>query len=74
MPLSGKGEKLFQNCIKILVIISYSIVREFDTEPVCNEKYIKAKTKSYNGKINTNLHDIIIPKDSCCCICLSNIN
>ena len=27
--------------------------REFDSEPVYNEKYLKAKIKIYNGKTNT---------------------
>ena len=36
--------------------------KEFDCEPVYNEKYLKAKTKSYNGKINKNFHNNKIPK------------
>ena len=31
--------------------------KKFDSEPLYNEKYLKAKIKSYNGKINTNLHN-----------------
>ena len=31
--------------------------KEFDSEPVYNEKYLKAKIKSYNGNINTNFHN-----------------
>ena len=27
--------------------------KEFDSEPVYNEKYLKAKIKSNNGEINT---------------------
>ena len=27
--------------------------KEFDSEPVYNKKYLKAKIKSYNGEINT---------------------
>ena len=34
--------------------VKNSIEKEFDSEPVCNEKYLKARIKSYNGKINTN--------------------
>ena len=34
----------------------------FDSEPVCNEKYLKTKTKSYEGKINTNFHDDKMPE------------
>ena len=38
-----------------------------------NEKYLKAKIKSYNGKINTNFHNNRIPKEGSQCICLSVI-
>ena len=31
--------------------------KEFDSEPVYYEKYLKAKIESNNGKINTNFHD-----------------
>ena len=37
--------------------------KKFDSEPVCNEKYLKAKIKSYNGKINTNFHNSKTPKE-----------
>ena len=36
-------------------------------------KYLKAKIKSYNGKINTNFHDNKIPKEGSQFICLSVI-
>ena len=42
-------------------------------EPVYNEKYLKAKTKSYNGKINTNFHNNNIQKEGSQYICLSVI-
>ena len=38
--------------------------KEFDSEPVCNEKYLKTK------KINTNFHNNKIPKECSQCICL----
>ena len=31
-----------------------SIKKELDSEPVYNKNYLKAKTKSYNGKMHTN--------------------
>ena len=34
-----------------------SLKKEIESEPVYNEKYLKVKIKSYNGKINTNFHD-----------------
>ena len=38
-----------------------------------NEKYLRTKIKSYNGKINTNFHNDKIPKDGSKCISLSVI-
>ena len=49
------------------------IKKEFDSKPVYNEKYIKTKIKSYNGKINTNFHNNKLPKEHSQCVCLSVI-
>ena len=49
-----------------------SAKKGFDREPVFNENDLKAKIKSYNGKVNTNFHDNEIPKGSQF-ICLSVI-
>ena len=38
-----------------------------------NEKYLKAKIKSYHGKINTNVHKNKITKEGSQFICLSVI-
>ena len=46
-----------------------SLKKEFDNEPVCNEKYLKANIKSYNGKLITNFDNI--PKEGSQCIYLS---
>ena len=43
--------------------VKNSIKKEFDSEPVYNEKHLKAKIKSYNGRINTNFHNNKILKD-----------
>ena len=48
-----------------------SIKEEFYSEPVWNEKYLKAQIKSFNGKINTNFRNDKIPKESSQFICLS---
>ena len=37
------------------------VKKEFDSEPSYNEKYLKAKINSYNGKINENFHNEKIP-------------
>ena len=36
---------------------------EFDSEPVYNEKCLKAKRNSYNGKTNTNFNNNKILKE-----------
>ena len=38
------------------------IKKEFDSEPVHSDKYIKTKIKIYNNKINTNFDGNKIPK------------
>ena len=53
--------------------VKNSLKKEFDSEPVYNEKYLKDKIKSYNGKISTNFHDNKIPKEGSQLICLSVI-
>ena len=47
----------------------------FDSDPVYgdNDKYIKAKIKSYRDKINTNFQGKKIPKENASCKCLSLI-
>ena len=49
--LSGKYNEIWEN------------VKEFDSEPVYNRKYLKAKVNSYNRKINKNFHKNKIPKE-----------
>ena len=53
--------------------ISKSIKKEFDSEPIYNGKYLKTKTKSCKGKVNTNFHNNKIPKEGSQCIFLSVI-
>ena len=48
-----------------------SLKKEIDSEPVNNKIYLKAKIKSYNGKINTNFHNSKIPKQDSQFISLS---
>ena len=44
--------------------VNNSIKKGSDSEPVYNEKYLKAKIKSYNGKMNTNFSNNKIPEES----------
>ena len=50
-----------------------SMKKEFDSEPVYNKKYLKAKIKSDNGKVNTSFRNNKIPKKGSQFICLSVI-
>ena len=36
--------------------VSNTIKKRFDSEPVYNEKYLRTKIKSYEGKISSNFH------------------
>ena len=68
-----KDDKLLKKHNKIWKNVKNTIYKEFDSDPVYNKKYLKAKIKSYNGKINTNFHNDKIPKEGSQCICLSVI-
>ena len=50
-----------------------NIKTQFYSGSVYNEKYLKAKIKSYTGKIKINFHNNKIPKEGSQCICLSVI-
>ena len=67
-----KDEKLLETYCEIWKKFSNSINKEFYSNPVYNEKYLKTKIKSYNGKIITNnFHNNKISEEGSQCICLS---
>ena len=39
------------------------VLKKFDSESIYNENYLRAKLKSYNGKINRNFRDKKIAKE-----------
>ena len=45
-----KDDKLLKEYNEICEKVRNSTIAEFGSKPVCNEKYLKAKVKSYNGK------------------------
>ena len=62
-----------KNTTKFGKKLKITSTKKFGSEPVYNDKDLKAKVKSYNGKTNTNFHDNKIPKEGCQFICLSVI-
>ena len=66
-------DKLLEKYNEIYQKVKNNLKKEFDSEPVYNEKYVKAKIKSYNGKLNTNFHINKILKEASQCIFLSII-
>ena len=57
-----KDDKLLEKYNEIWEKVEIIIKKEFGSEPLYNEKYLKAKIKSFNGIINTNFHNNKIPK------------
>ena len=51
-------------------MVSNLLKKEFDSDPVYNEKYLKTKINSYDGKINANFHNDRVPEEGCYCVCL----
>ena len=68
-----KDDALLAKCNECLEKGENSLKKEFNKEPVYNEKYLKTKIKSYNGKINTDFYNNKIPKECPQFICLSVI-
>ena len=58
--------RIFKKYAKMWEIASILMNIEFDSEPVYgdNDKYIKAKTKSYEDKVNRNFQGKTIPKEN----------
>ena len=73
MSLFIKDDELLEKHNEIWEKVKNIIKKEFDTELVYNEKYLKTKIKSYNGKINTNFYNNKIPKEGSEFICWSLI-
>ena len=58
-----KDDELLEKYSKIWDKVSNSMKKGFDSEPKYNNKYLKIKTRSYKGKMNTNAHDDKVPKE-----------
>ena len=58
-----KCDELLEKYNKIWEKVRNNIKKEFDSESVCNEKYVKAKVKSFNERINTHFRNNKIPKE-----------
>ena len=69
------NNKLLKKYNKIWERVSRLMNIKFDSEPVYgdNDKYIKAKIKSYGDKVNTNFQGKKIPKENASYKCLSLI-
>ena len=52
-----KDDELLKKYNEIWEKVKNSIKKEFDSESVYKEKYIKAKINSFKGKINTNFYN-----------------
>ena len=66
-----KDNELLEKFNEIWSNVSHTIKKGFNSEPAYNEKYLKTKIKSYEGKVNTNFHNDKIPKNDSHCIYLS---
>ena len=56
-----KDDDLLEKFNEIWEKVKNSIKKEIDNEPLCHEKYLKTKIRSYNGKTNTSFHNNKMP-------------
>ena len=66
-------KKLLEKYSVIWNKIKNLIRKEFNNEPVYNDKYIKTKIIIYNVRVYANFQHNKIPKDNEYCACLSVI-
>ena len=69
-----KGDELLEKYNEISEKLKDNLKKEFESEPVYYEKYLKGKIISYNGKTNSNFRSKKIPKGDSQYICLSVIS
>ena len=68
-----KDDELWEKYNEIWEKVKNNHKKEFNSEPVYKEKYLKGKVKSFNRKIYTNFHNNKIPREGSQFICLSVI-
>ena len=73
MSLLIKDDELLEKYNEICKKVKDSLKREFDSKPVYNKKFLKAKIRYYKRKINTKFQNNKIPKENYQYICLSVI-
>ena len=62
--LSVNDKKILKKYSEIWDKIKSLIKKEFNSEPVYNDKYIKTKIKIYNNRVYKNFQHSKIPKDN----------
>ena len=65
-----KNNELLKKYNKIWDRVGNCLKKQIYSEPVYNEKYLKAKIESYESIINTNFHDDELPRKGSLCIYL----
>ena len=75
MYFKVNDNRLLKKYTKICERVSILMNIEFDSEPIYgdNDKYIKAKIKSYVDEVNTNFQDKKMTKENASYKCLSLI-
>ena len=75
IPLKISNKQLLKKYNQIWKIVEKLLKIKFDSKPVYgdNDKYIKTKTKIYDGSLNTNFRGKKIPKEKAQCKSLSII-
>ena len=68
-----KDTELLEKCNETREKVKNNTKKEFESESAFNDKYLKAKLKSYQEKISTNFHNNEISKEGSQFISLSVI-
>ena len=62
MSFFMKGDETWEKCKQIWDVIKNKLGIKFHSEPIYEEKYLKAKVREFDGVIKTNILGNGIPK------------
>ena len=68
-----KGDELWHKCDEIWYVIKDKLGIEFHSEPVYENKYLKAKVRESDGTIKTNFWGNDMPKENMHYTCIACI-
>ena len=66
-----KDDKVWEKYKQIWKVIKNKLVNKFHSEPIYEQKCLKAKVREFDSNIKTNFLDNGVPKENMHCTCIA---